>query len=136
MSANLAREWIAKADADLDAVERCLAGTLPNVIVACYHCQQAAEKLVKALLVAAEVRYPRGKEGHDIALCAAFLPVDHPLREEAMAFDDLTDWATAFRYPAEDPATAEPVPDARDVSGRCEALKGFRARVGAFLTMR
>jgi len=133
MSVSLAREWIAGADADLDAVERCLSGTLPNVIVACYHCQQAAEKLVKALLVAVEVRHPRGKEGHDIALCASLLPAEHALRGEAIGFDDLTDWATAFRYPAEDPATAEPVPDASDVRHRFEALQGFRSRVGALL---
>lgn len=43
--------WVTSADVDLDAVRRCLADP-PNVTVAAYHCQQAAEKLIKAVLVA------------------------------------------------------------------------------------
>jgi hypothetical protein len=45
-----AAEWIVSADTDLDASRRCLADP-PNVDVAAYHCQQAAEKLIKAVLV-------------------------------------------------------------------------------------
>ena len=42
--------WVASADIDLDAARRCLADP-PNVAAAAYHCQQAAEKLIKAVLV-------------------------------------------------------------------------------------
>jgi HEPN domain-containing protein len=40
--------WVASADIDLDAARRCLADP-PNVAAAAYHCQQAAEKLIKAV---------------------------------------------------------------------------------------
>jgi HEPN domain-containing protein len=62
--------WIASADADVDAAQRCLAAP-PNVAAAAYHCQQAAEKLIKAVLVGLRIAYPRGRSGHDLRLAAA-----------------------------------------------------------------
>ena len=57
--------WIASADSDLDAVRRCLAEP-PNLSAAAYHPQQAVEKLIKAVLVALGIAYPRGRSGHDL----------------------------------------------------------------------
>lgn len=72
--------WIVSADTDLDAARRCVADP-PNVAVAAYHCQQAAEKLIKAVLVALCIPYPRGRSGHDLGLAAAQIPSGHELRE-------------------------------------------------------
>jgi HEPN domain-containing protein len=57
---------------DLDAAQRCLADP-PNVAAAAYHCQQEAEKLIKAVLVALHIAYPRGRSGHDLGLAAALI---------------------------------------------------------------
>ena len=51
MSSN-ARSRLEAADADIDAVRRSLRpDPTPNLPIAAYHCQQAVEKLIKALLV-------------------------------------------------------------------------------------
>lgn len=51
MSADKAEAWIRKAEGDLLSADNNLASTKIPFDVVCYHCQQAAEKLLKALLV-------------------------------------------------------------------------------------
>jgi HEPN domain-containing protein len=71
-----AAQWIDSADVDMDAARRCLADP-PNVAAAAYHCQQAVELLIKAVLVALRIAYPRGRSGHDLGLAAAQIPPEH-----------------------------------------------------------
>lgn len=53
----VARAWIAKAESDLTTVAMCLERN--NALdVACFHAQQAAEKYLKAYLIAADVDFP------------------------------------------------------------------------------
>jgi HEPN domain-containing protein len=120
--------WIASADADLDAVRRCLVEP-PNLSAAAYHCQQAVEKLIKGALVALRIAYPRGRSGHDLRLAASQIPLGHPLRAAAEAFDDITDWSVSFRYPADDPMQAEPLPTAEEVTVWLARIEVFRADV-------
>ena len=47
-----AREWLAKAEADLQAVALLLTFETYPRAVAAFHCQQAVEKSLKAFLVA------------------------------------------------------------------------------------
>lgn len=124
--------WIASADTDLDTVRRCLANP-PNVTVAAYHCQQAAEKLIKAVLVAPRIAYPRGRSGHDLGLAAAQIPSGHRLRQAAEAFDAIADWSIAFRYPADDPLQAEPLPEPSEVMAWLQRIDSFRAEVAALI---
>ena len=130
-----AASWIDVAEKDLDAVRR---GLVPdphtNNEIAAYHCQQAAEKLMKALLVYHGIAYPRGSSGHDLASLVARLPNDHPLRDHALALVDMTPWATAFRYPVDDPLLREPVPDVPTLSSSLERLVGFRDAVRSHVT--
>jgi HEPN domain-containing protein len=106
--------WIASADTDLDTVRRCLIEP-SNVVAAAYHCQQAAEKLIKVVLVALRIAYPRGRSGHDLGLAAAQIPSGHELREAAGAFDAIADWPISFRYPVDDPLQAEPLSEPSEV---------------------
>lgn len=124
--------WLRKADSDLDGVRRALLPLPdPNAELAAYHCQQAAEKLVKALLIVLGIAHPRrGLAGHDIGLAAARVPEGHPLRGDAIALAALTPWATAFRYPDEDPATAAELPGASELAAWLARLEAFRAAVG------
>lgn len=48
-----AGRWLAKADEDIAVAELALDHAPPLVDPAAFHCQQAAEKILKALLVAA-----------------------------------------------------------------------------------
>ena len=72
-----ARLWLAKADEDLGAVRLCLDGRPPFLGVAAYHCQQAAEKLVKAVMVSADMHPPKSL---DIGGLLDRLGDTHPLR--------------------------------------------------------
>jgi HEPN domain-containing protein len=123
-----AAEWLRKAETDLDGVRRSLMPVpRPNPELGAYHCQQAAEKLVKALLVSLGLVYPRGgPQGHDIGLAARRIPPEHPLHAEAAGLAALTPWATAFRYPAEDPATAPEPPEVEVLANWLERLEAFR----------
>jgi len=51
MPAERAAAWMAKAENDLLAVDNNLASARVPYDVVCFHCQQAAEKYLKALLV-------------------------------------------------------------------------------------
>jgi len=51
--------WLAVVDDDLRQVANNLGGPMPSLSGAAYHCQQAAEKLTKALLVEAEIVFPK-----------------------------------------------------------------------------
>ncbi|MBF0306608.1 MAG: HEPN domain-containing protein [Alphaproteobacteria bacterium] len=120
-------DWIDHADRDIDTVKRCLGGAWPNIDVACFHIQQATEKLVKALLVHSGVKFPRGKEGHDIGICADRLPDGHSCKEEARSFEFATDWT--FKYPSEDPLAQDPRPDLAEVVEALARLEAFRGKV-------
>jgi HEPN domain-containing protein len=127
-----AEGWIASADIDLDAARRCLAEPA-NVAAAAYHCQQAAEKLIKAVLVALRIAYPRGRSGHDLGLAAMQIPSGHKLREAAEAFDAIADWSISFRYPADDPMQAEPLPEPSEVLAWVKRIDAFRSDVVSLL---
>ena len=67
--------WVRKAEADRIAAER-LAGAKPAVHDAvCFHCQQCAEKYLKALLNAHLQRLPRT---HDLTALMALAEVHYP----------------------------------------------------------
>jgi HEPN domain-containing protein len=124
--------WIASADTDVDAARRCPADP-PNLAAAAYHCQQAAEKPIKAVLVALRIAYPRGRSGHDLALAAAQIPPGHRLREAAEAFDAIADWSISFRYPADDPLQAEPLPELDELLVWLQRIDAFRAEVASLV---
>lgn len=61
------KEWLEFAAMDLDSAQFLLGMRPVPVEIICYHCEQAAEKLLKAVLVAVDVEPPKT---HDlIQLC-------------------------------------------------------------------
>ena len=61
-----------------------------------YHCQQAAEKLLKAWLAQRAVHYPKT---HNLqALVELFEEQGQPLPSELADLDQLTPYATVYRY--------------------------------------
>ena len=59
MSADKAMTWLHKAENDLLAADNNLNSSRIPFDVVCFHCQQAAEKLLKALLVFLNMQPPR-----------------------------------------------------------------------------
>lgn len=85
--------YLVLAREDLEVADRLLA---THGRQAAFHLQQAAEKLVKAVLTAEGLPFPRS---HQVGALAALLPADHPWRADLAALDGLTAYATALRYP-------------------------------------
>lgn len=107
-----ARPWIEVAARDLRAVRNCLFGPEPTTEAAAYHCQQAAEKLTKAALVSLGINVPFS---HDIDLLLARLPADFPLLPLFAPLARFTPYATAYRYPVDDPFGVPPAPSVGEV---------------------
>lgn len=128
-----ADEMLAKARSDLDMVRRAMTPpTDQNLEQAAYHIQQAAEKALKALLIHLGIAYPRGgARGHDIKLSALMIPLGHRLYSDANALVALTPWATAFRYPADDPLTAPMIPSAKEIKSWESKVQSFADEVDA-----
>ena len=95
--ASEARAWMVKASRDLETARRSAAGEPPFYDIAVYHCQQAAEKAVKAFLIHHGRPY---EKTHDIEVLTDLAgEVDAAFGKLADAADALTPYATRFRYP-------------------------------------
>jgi len=68
----------------------------------CFHAQQAAEKALKAILVAYDVALPRT---HNLRTLFDRLPADVSVPSDILEAAGLSDYAVASRYPG----TSEPV---------------------------
>jgi HEPN domain-containing protein len=103
------RQWMIKADHDLKSADRLLSGEEPIYDSAVYHCQQAAEKALKAFLTFKESPFQKVHVLSSlVALCCL---LDSSFRQLEDGADLLTPYATAFRYPGDvlepDPADAD-----------------------------
>lgn len=88
---------------------------------AAFFVQQAAEKPVKAVLVAWEVR-PR--HTHDIADLIQDVPEAHLGKAALAKLDRFTRYAVVFRYPSEE--EAEPVPNTSDIEGWITEIRALK----------
>jgi HEPN domain-containing protein len=92
-----AKAWMTKAWRDLETAQRVASGQSPFYDIAVYHCQQSAEKAVKAFLVHHGKAY---EKTHDIEVLVDLAgEADPQFSELADAADALTPYATRFRYP-------------------------------------
>jgi HEPN domain-containing protein len=90
-----AKEWLAFANEDRFAAKEDLAGgTVPRIT--CFNSQQAAEKLLKAVLAKEEIPFPRT---HDLGALEALLPPHLIQQTSALDLGSLTDWSVQSRYP-------------------------------------
>jgi HEPN domain-containing protein len=105
-----AGRWLTVAIADLRVVRLCLDASEPMLGIAAYHCQQAAEKVVKGMLVMAGVPFAKT---HDMSRLGDLAAQHYPQqREVLLELGQLTVWGHAYRYPGlEDAPEPEPEPD-------------------------
>lgn len=94
----LTAEWVHKADQDFEAAHRMMRpGDEPLPDVACFHCQQCAEKYLKAFLHEHKVRF---KSVHPLVdhlrLC---LEVDGTFETIRLELESLDLYAVRVRYP-------------------------------------
>jgi HEPN domain-containing protein len=90
-----ARGWFLKAESDLSAARRVLDGEGP-FDTACFHAQQAAEKLLKGLRAFHDQPFPRTHNLEELArLCCALDPSPDFGRADVT---ELTPFAVEMRY--------------------------------------
>jgi HEPN domain-containing protein len=90
-------QWVSKAEEDLDGAKGLAARTPPLRSAACFHCQQSAEKYLKALLQELGAPVPRT---HDLGdLLDLLLPFDATLASLRRSVKSLTKFAVEYRYP-------------------------------------
>jgi HEPN domain-containing protein len=98
------REWVERADADLHVAEQLAAEAALNLRVreiAGFHCQQAAEKYLKALLTHFQIEFPKT---HDLQVLLALLDRVDPRWAVAMREADwLSPFGAKVRYPGDTP---------------------------------
>jgi HEPN domain-containing protein len=107
------REWVGKAEDDYQAAQRLARGKEPLRDQVCFHCQQAAEKYLKALLE--ELGLSMEKTHELEKLLTDLLPHHPSLRSLRRGLIFLTSFAVMIRYPGDkaskrQAAHAQPVP--------------------------
>lgn len=93
------KSWLAKSQRDLKAARRLMAGDEPLSDTAVYHCQQAAEKAIKAYLIYRGI--PFEKTHNLVALLSLCLPGEPEWAVWKTMAEVLTPYATEFRYPGD-----------------------------------
>ncbi len=89
-------QWVRKAEHDLEAARRIMAVEEGCPFdTACFHCQQAVEKYLKALLTLLGVSAPRT---HDLEKLAALLPADRQLAVPLTTLVALNPYSVDTRY--------------------------------------
>src|SRR5258708_39603766 len=95
----LTREWVKKAEADFRAAVRLSHGNDPLHDQVCFHCQQCAEKYLKALMEEIGLVVPHT---HNLVSLLPSLTPHHPtLRFLRRGLDFLTRFAVHTRYPGD-----------------------------------
>ena len=91
--------WLSKAANDLRGAHIDLDADPPLIEDALFHCQQAAEKSLKAFLTGHDTPF---KKTHDLdELGRACLALDASLSESLLSVATLTVFAWEFRYPGD-----------------------------------
>ncbi len=121
-----AAAWLRKASQDADRIGRCLHADPPDVEDALFHCQQTAEKAMKAFLTWHDQPF---RKTHDLAaLATQCAGLDATLAPIVTGLDDLTEYAWAYRYPTDisEPSVSD-VDEARELASG--ALRQIAARL-------
>jgi HEPN domain-containing protein len=92
------QQWLRYAKDDLEAARYLLSMPQRKLEIICYHCQQCAEKSLKALLALQDLEIPHT---HDLRLLASVLRVIYPFDDYSKQLAYLQPFAVAVRYPYE-----------------------------------
>jgi HEPN domain-containing protein len=117
MNKNDAKRWLEYAEKDLGAAHTLLESGefFPRQI--CFLAQQAAEKSIKAILVFAEVDFPKT---HDLDRLRDLIPAGWKFKELFPDLAELTIWSVESRYPGDTPDVVER--EAREIFHLAESV--------------
>lgn len=104
MSASEAERWLGYARSDFAAAKTLLASVDHYPRQVCFLAQQAAEKTLKAALIAQEVEFPFT---HDLDRLRNLLPEKWSVKKAFPDLAEMTIWAVEARYPADMPEVLE-----------------------------
>ena len=91
------REWLNKANEDLFVVQKLTESAINAPSSACFHCQQAVEKSLKAFLIAHRIEI---RKTHNIEfLLAECKNIDEEFKE--IDPGNLSDFSVEIRYPGD-----------------------------------
>lgn len=114
----LTREWIDKAEDDFTvalSLSRSRKARVPDAI--CFHCQQAAEKYLKARLCEDGIAFPKS---HDLVALLKLLIPSYPLWSAlSKAAGNLNAYAVSTRYPGD----SADLKEARQAKKDAEAIR-------------
>lgn len=98
----LVREWVLLSREDFESARDLINSTVPRIRVACYLCQQAVEKVLKAYLQLRQPAAPPKTHSLDLLLdfCKQHDPAFAEIRGECAW---LSDFAVEARYPGFEP---------------------------------
>jgi len=94
-------EWLRKADADMAVAERLPSDKAAFLNAVTFHCQQAAEKYLKALLTWWSIEFPKTHEL--VKLIKLIESNDAKLAESLRDVIVLTPYGVELRYPGDRP---------------------------------
>jgi HEPN domain-containing protein len=94
--AEVLRQWVRKAEHDLEAAHRIMAveENCPFDMV-CFHCQQVAEKYLKCILTCLGIQAPRT---HNLEVLAALISAEFTLPVPLSDLVELNPYAVNIRY--------------------------------------
>jgi HEPN domain-containing protein len=120
-------EWFRKADHDISAAHKLIVDA-DILDTACFHCQQAAEKYLKAYLIFKGIEIERTHNLSKLKKECVKLDKDF----DSFDFKDLNDYAIDIRYP--DDATEPDLPETQYYLELAEKVKELvRNKVGSLL---
>ncbi len=98
---NEAKKWLIKAINDYKSAQKLLSQPEEEIITdtACFHCQQAVEKMLKAFLINYDIEFGRTHSiEYLIKLCSK---IDKDFERLYEITEGLTEYAVEVRYPEE-----------------------------------
>lgn len=93
------QSWMSKADYDLRSARHALKASPPLTADAVFHCQQAAEKAIKAFLTWHDILFRKTHNLEEISQDR--LHVDPTLEPTLKSAAPLTEYAWKYRYPGD-----------------------------------
>lgn len=97
----LVRQWLAKADEDLQTAKFLFASGRSFFPAICFHCQQAAEKYFKAFLTWRQIEFPKT---HDLAMLLGLITSTYSSLASSLAeVAALNPYGVDIRYPGDAP---------------------------------
>ena len=116
----IVNEWLGKANADMALAEHLLSDETAFLNAITFHCQQAAEKYLKALLTWWDVEVPKT---HELAKLIKLIETnDAKLAGSLLDVIVLTPYGVELRYPGDRPnATRAEAKDSVELAGKVRA---------------